>query len=497
MNSPHFDVLIIGAGLSGIGTACQVISEHPGKSIAILERRERLGGTWDLFRYPGIRSDSDMFTFGYQFRPWHDLKVLADGASIRQYIEDTAVEYGIDQKIHYGLQIVTADWSSADARWTVTARHEATGETAVYTCGYLISCTGYYNYDSGYQPEFPGAEQFGGQCIHPQHWPEDLDYAGKKVVVIGSGATAVTLVPSMARTAGHVTMLQRSPSYVFSVPALDKISQVLGRFLPATAVYAFARRRNIAIQRGLYIACRRWPRTMRRFLLSQVRRKVGPGVDMSHFTPSYMPWDERLCAVPDGDLFKALRSGDASIVTDQIKTFTTGGILLTSGEELEADIIVTATGLEVQMLGGMKLSVDGEPRALHDQLTYKGVLVESIPNLAWIFGYTNAPWTLKSDIAGRYLCRLFKHMDENGLTVATPHDTEDSALDIGMLDQLQSGYVQRAKDTLPRQGTRNPWKVLMHYGQDSRLLLEDPVDDGLLTFAAAVAQDAVLDGVAV
>lgn len=488
--SEHFDVLIIGAGLSGIGTACQVANEHPERSIGLLERRERLGGTWDLFRYPGIRSDSDMFTFGYEFRPWHDLKVLADGASIRQYIADTAAEYGVEEKIRYGVRVVAADWSSQESTWRVTALHEATGETRTYTCGFLISCTGYYDYDAGYLPDFPGVADFGGQCIHPQHWPEDLDYAGKKVVVIGSGATAVTLVPSMAGTAGHVTMLQRSPSYVFSLPAIDKISGFLGRFLPASRVYAFARWRNIVIQRGLYDACRRFPKAMRKFLLWQVRRNVGPDVDMKHFTPAYMPWDERLCAVPDGDLFKALADGSASMVTDHIETFTEKGILLASGEELEADIVVTATGLQVQMLGGMQLSVDGEPRALHDQLTYKGVLVEDLPNLAWIFGYTNAPWTLKSDIAGKYLNRLFRHMDENGHRVATPRDREESALDMGMLDQLQSGYVQRAKDVMPRQGSKNPWKVLMHYRQDAAMLLDEPVVDGLLEFGSPVADQA-------
>jgi monooxygenase len=491
MNAHHFDVLIIGAGLSGIGTACQVTAEHPDKTIAVLERRERLGGTWDLFRYPGIRSDSDMYSFGYKFRPWQELKVLADGASIREYIADTAAEYGIDEKIHYGLKIVTADFSTIESRWTVTALHEATGETRTYTCGFLISCTGYYNYDAGYLPTFPGADQFKGRCIHPQHWPEDLDYTGKKVVVIGSGATAVTLVPTMAGDAEHITMLQRSPSYIFSVPALDKISRFLGRFLPDMVVYDFARKRNIAIQRYLYLACRRWPSQMRRFLLWQVRRHVGPSVDMSHFTPTYMPWDERLCAVPDADLFKVVASGEASIVTDQIDTFTADGILLKSGHELEADIIVTATGLDIQMLGGMELSVDGESRKLHDQMTYKGVLVENIPNLAWVFGYTNAPWTLKSDIAGEYLCRLFKHMDDNGHTVATPFDIEDSAMDIGMLDQLQSGYVQRAKNTMPRQGSKNPWKVLMDYAKDSKMLLFDPVDDSLLRFETA-ALDTVM-----
>ncbi|KAA1420935.1 NAD(P)/FAD-dependent oxidoreductase [Nocardioides humilatus] len=494
MTTSHFDVLIIGAGLSGIGTACQLSSEFPDKTLAVLERRERLGGTWDLFTYPGIRSDSDMFTFGYKFRPWHDTKVLAPGASIREYIADTAREFGIDEKIHYGVKIVGADWSSAENLWTVTALHEATGETRTYTCGFLISCTGYYNYDAGYLPSFPGEEQYEGQRIHPQHWPEDLDYAGKKVVVIGSGATAVTLVPSMAGTAEHVTMLQRSPSYVFSVPGTDKISQVLEKVLPDRLVYKFARQRNIAIQRGLYLACRRWPKAMRRFLLSQVRRKVGPAVDMRHFTPSYMPWDERLCAVPDGDLFRVLKSGEASVATGHIETFTKNGILLKSGEHLEADIIVTATGLDVQMLGGLDLTVDGEARALSSQLTYKAVLVEDIPNLAWIFGYTNAPWTLKSDIAGEYLIRLFRHMERNGHAVVTPRDADGSRLDSGMVDGLQSGYVQRAKDTFPRQGSTSPWKVLMHYGKDSKMLVEDPVDDGLLEFAtpAVVAGAAVL-----
>ncbi len=491
MNAHHFDVLIIGAGLSGIGTACQVQAEFPHKSIAVLERRERLGGTWDLFRYPGIRSDSDMYSFGYKFRPWQDLKVLADGPSIRNYIADTAAEYGIDDKIHYGLKVVNADWSSGESRWTVATRHETTGETTKYSCNYLISATGYYNYDAGFLPTFPGVDRYKGQRIHPQHWPEDLDYTGKKVVVIGSGATAVTVVPAMAGDVAHVTMLQRSPSYVFSVPALDKISRFLGRFLPDNWVYKFARKRNIAIQRGLYLACRRWPTQMRRLLLSQVRRHIGPNVDMSHFTPKYMPWDERLCAVPNGDLFRVLKSGEASVVTDQIDTFTETGILLKSGRELEADIVVTATGLNIQMLGGMKLTVDGEVRELHDQMTYKGLLVEDIPNMAWIFGYTNAPWTLKSDIAAEYLCRLFKHMDDNGHTIVTPRDFENCAMDIGMLDQLQSGYVQRAKGAMPRQGSKLPWRVLMHYEKDSKMLLEDPIDDGLLWFGRPAASSSV------
>jgi cation diffusion facilitator CzcD-associated flavoprotein CzcO len=488
MNAQHFDVLIIGAGLSGIGTACQLSAEHPHKTIAVLERRKRLGGTWDLFRYPGIRSDSDMYSFGYKFRPWQELKVLADGPSIREYIADTAAQFGIDKKIQYGLKIIAADFSTGAGRWTVTALHEATGETRTYTAGFLISCTGYFNHDKGHLPAFPGIDRFAGRTIHPQHWPEDLDYTGKKVVVIGSGATAVTLVPTMAPDAEHVTMLQRSPSYIFSIPAFDKISELLGRFLPDDLVYRFARKRNIAFQRYLYLACKRWPRQMRRFLLWQVQRHLGPSVDMRHFTPKYMPWDERLCAVPNGDLFKVLASGEASIVTDHIETITETGILLKSGRELEADIIVTATGLEIQMLGGMELSVDGAAREFHRQMTYKGVLVENIPNLAWVFGYTNAPWTLKSDIAGAYLCRLLKHMDDNNHTVATPRDVEGSAMDIGMVDQLDSGYVQRSKDIWPRQGSKNPWKVLMHYGKDSKMLLQDPVDDDLLQFSTTAAE---------
>ena len=302
--------------------------------------------------------------------------------------------------------------------------------------------------------------------------------------MIGSGATAVTLVPAMAADAAHVTMLQRSPSYVFSLPAFDKISQALGRFLSEETVYALGRKRNIVIQRSLYKACRRWPKTMRRFLLWQVRRRVGASFDMSHFTPNYMPWDERLCAVPDGDLFDVLASGEASVVTDQIETFTETGILLKSGRELEADIIVTATGLNLQMLGGMALSVDGEARELHDAMTYKGVLVQDMPNLGWMFGYTNAPWTLKSDMAGEYLCRLMRHMDDNGHAVATPRDIEGCATDDGMLDQLQSGYVQRNKDVMPRQGSKLPWQVLMHYEKDSRMLLDEPVEDGVLSFEA-------------
>jgi cation diffusion facilitator CzcD-associated flavoprotein CzcO len=484
MNAQHYDVLIIGAGLSGIGTACQVSAEFPDRTIAILERRERLGGTWDLFRYPGVRSDSDMLTLGYSFRPWEDLKVLADGESIRQYIADTAAAYGIEEKIHYGLKVVSADWSSAEQRWTVTAVDEAAGEFRFYTATYLVSASGYYSYDAGHSPEFAGVERFRGQVVHPQFWPETLDHTGKKVVVIGSGATAITLVPAMADTAEHVTMLQRSPSYVMSIPDFDKAAAVLRRFLSPETVYRLARKRNIAVQRWSYNASRRFPKAMRRLLLAQVRRRVGDAVDMRHFTPTYMPWDERLCAVPNSDLFRVLRAGRASVVTDEVDTFTESGLRLRSGEELEADIVVTATGLRMQTLGGMALSVDGEIQDLAAGMAYKGVLMQDVPNMVWVFGYINASWTLKSDLTGAYFCRLLRHMDEAGHTVFVPRDVAGVATDERIVDGLRSGYMQRGRHLMPRQGATEPWKVVMDYKHNRAELLDGPVDDGVLQFAS-------------
>lgn len=485
MSKQHYNVIIIGAGLSGVGTASHFADQCPDKSIAILERRERIGGTWDLFRYPGIRSDSDMLTFGYNFRPWAGLKILADGGSIREYIDKTADQYGIKDKIQYGLKTTHADWSSEDHRWHVTALHESSGCTKDYTCDFLVCCTGYYNHDDGFRPKFPGEGDFKGTIIHPQHWPEDLDYSGKKVVVIGSGATAVTLVPSMAETASHVTMLQRSPSYVYSIPSVDRITAVLQRVMPSRWAFSLARKRNIVMQRAVYVSCRRWPKLMRRFLLSHVRKHVGPNVDMKHFSPSYMPWDERLCAVPDADLFKALRSGTASIETDHIDRFTDAGIVLKSGKTLDADIIITATGLNLQMFGGMELSVDGEPEVLGDKMAYKGVLVEKMPNLAWIFGYTNSSWTLKLDLAADYLCRLFKFMKRRELDVVVPRDIDQSRLDEGILDSLSAGYIQRGKHRLPRQGRKYPWQILMNYRADKKMLLEDAIEDDRLIFTSA------------
>lgn len=489
MTNEHVDVLIIGAGLSGIGTAVHLSQECPGKRIAILERRERVGGTWDLFNYPGIRSDSDMFSFGYDFRPWNALNTLADGESIRNYIGDTAREYGVDKLIRFGIETEQARWCSEQQQWIISARDLSNGEPRHYSCDFLISCTGYYDHKNGYLPDFPGVERFQGRCIHPQHWPADLDYKGKKVVVIGSGATAVTVVPAMADQAAHVTMLQRSPSYVMTVPAHDKITEILRRVMPENWANGMARKRNILIQRWLFKAARRWPERMRKHLLNQVAKQLDDPAQMKHFTPSYMPWDQRLCAVPDGDLFKAINSGKASVVTDQIDTFTERGIKLASGQELDADIIITATGLKVQLLGGTQLLIDGKPFDLQQQMTYKGVLLQNVPNMAWIFGYTNAPWTLKSDIAARYVCRLINHLRAIGMQVVTPRDyqgcTEQNA---SVLGALESGYVQRANTVLPRQGQVAPWRLLNSYEDDRQMLLNESLEDDILEFLPRNAQ---------
>ncbi|AUY32453.1 NAD(P)/FAD-dependent oxidoreductase [Pseudomonas soli] len=482
MNHQHFDTLIIGAGLSGIGTACQLAQEFPERSMAILERRACMGGTWDLFRYPGIRSDSDMLSYGYKFRLWRSPKVLADGASIRRYIQDTARQHGLDKKIHYGVKITGANWCSQQRLWQVSAVHEASATVRQYSCKFLLCCTGYYNHDAGFLPSFPGEEAFKGVRVHPQHWPEDLDYTGKHVVVIGSGATAATLIPAMADKTGHITMLQRSPSYIYSLPSTDTLTATLSRIMPARWAYGLARKRNIVLYRAAYIACRQWPRLMRRIILSHVRRQVGPDADMRHFTPHYMPWDERLCAVPDGDLFKAIRSGRASIETDHIERFSESGIVLKSGKHLPADIIITATGLRLQVLGGMIVSVDGTPYPIGEQMTYKGVLLENLPNMAWIFGYTNVSWTLKVGLAAKYLCRLFHYMDEHDFDVVTPRDDACNALDDGIMNSMKSGYIQRDQQFLPRQGKAYPWFVFMHYGRDKKMLLKDPVEDPRLAF---------------
>ncbi|MFC3103689.1 flavin-containing monooxygenase [Salinisphaera aquimarina] len=478
------DVLIVGAGISGIGMACHLRQACPDQTFAILERRNSIGGTWDLFRYPGIRSDSDMFSFGYQFRPWQEPKTLSDGASIRDYLVDTAREYDIEDRIRFGVRTTRAEWSSTEACWTLAATHEASGERQVWRARYLILCTGYYRYDAGFTPDFPGLDRFRGTFVHPQQWPEDLDYAGKKVVVIGSGATAITLVPAMAQATAHITMLQRSPSYIVSLPAVDRISERLQRWLPDDWVFAMARRRNIGIQRLMYVASRKYPKLMRRLLLGSVRRQVGGDIDMRHFTPSYDPWDERLCVVPNGDLFKTLRSDRADIVTDHIETFTESGLQLTSGASLDADIVISATGLNMQMLGDIEIAKDGEVQTPSEHMTYKGVLLENMPNLAAIFGYTNASWTLKADIAAAYVCRLLEHMRAHGHVSATPRAADARAEDASIMDALNSGYVKRASAKLPRQGDRLPWRVLNHYKRDRDMLIDEPIDDGVLVFDA-------------
>jgi cation diffusion facilitator CzcD-associated flavoprotein CzcO len=478
------DVIIIGAGLSGIGAACHLKLKAPAKSVILLESRDAIGGTWDLFRYPGIRSDSDMYTLGYIFKPWTNPKAIADGPAIRDYVNETADEYGIREKIQFGKRVQQLSWNSEKAEWTLDVLDHASGKTAKYKARFVISCTGYYRYDAGYTPEFAGRENFLGQVIHPQLWPENLDYSGKRVVVIGSGATAVTLVPSMTRDAAHVTMLQRSPSYVVSVPQEDIISNKLRGKLPEKWVYHSARARNVGLQMLVYRLSKRAPQLVRRLLTKQVQVQVGKKVDMKHFTPSYNPWDERLCAVPNGDLFKALRSGKASVVTDHIDHFTEHGIALKSGDHLDADIIVTATGLQLQLMGGAKMKIDGKTVSLADSVSYKGIMFGNVPNLAMIFGYTNASWTLKADISSDFVCRLINRMDKDGTDICVASHEPD-AIEIEPFLDMTSGYVQRAMKTLPKQGRFAPWKLRQNYFFDFAQLKVSKLDDGIMHFKKA------------
>ena len=482
MAEEHFDVLIVGAGLSGIGAAHHLQQRCPGKSYAILEAREEIGGTWDLFRYPGIRSDSDMHTLGYRFRPWTEAKSIADGPSILRYVRDTAREGGIDRHIRFGHRVVAADWSSAEARWTVTAERGDTGETATVSCDFLFVNSGYYRYDQGYTPDFPGIERFGGEVVHPQHWPDDLDYAGKRVVVIGSGATAVTLVPAMADDAAKVTMLQRSPTYVVSMPGEDALANWLRGHLPDRVVYPVVRWKNVILQRISYVVSRRRPELMKKLLRRGVMKALPRGYDVdTHFKPTYNPWDQRLCLVPDADLFKALGSGRAEIVTDRIETFTEDGIELESGAKLDADVVVTATGLNLLFLGGAKLRVDGEEPDLRRAFTYKGMMLSDIPNFAYTLGYTNASWTLKADLTSEYVCRLLNHMDATGLRVCEPHVDDPSVTEEPLMD-FNSGYVLRSLHELPKQGSKEPWKLRQNYPVDLRMLRRGPVEDGSMRF---------------
>jgi cation diffusion facilitator CzcD-associated flavoprotein CzcO len=486
--SEHLDVLIVGAGLSGIGAAHHLQEAFPGKSYAIFEAREDLGGTWDLFRYPGIRSDSDMHTLGYRFRPWTHARTITDGESILEYVRQTAREVGIDRRIRFSHRVVRAEWSSEETCWMVEAERVGSGETVRLTCGYLWVCSGYYRYDEGFTPEFEGAERFGGEIVHPQHWPEDLDYAGKRVVVIGSGATAVTLVPAMAEQAAHVTMLQRSPTYIASLPAEDPVAGALRRVLPDKAVYAVVRWKNVLLQTFFYQLSRRRPQAVKRFIRKGVEAALPEGYDVDkHFKPRYDPWDQRMCLVPNGDLFKAIRDGSASVVTDTIKTFTEKGIELDSGERLEADVIVTATGLNLLFLGGMELLVDGNPVELPKTMTYKGMMLSGVPNCAFTVGYTNASWTLKADLTSEYVCRLLAHMDAHGYAKSVPEITDPTVTEAPLLD-FTSGYVLRSLDQFPKQGSKEPWKLRQNYVFDLRSIRRGPLEDGAMQFSRPAAR---------
>ena len=482
----HFDVLIMGAGLSGIDAAHHIQKLCPNKSYAILEQRERIGGTWDLFRYPGIRSDSDMLTMGFSFRPWTNPKMISPGDDIREYISDTAREEGIDRHIRFRHQIKRASWSSQDAKWTVDAvRKSADGreEPVKLTCNFLFSCAGYYRYSAGYLPEFPNASRFRGRIVHPQLWPEDLDYTGKRVLVIGSGATAVTLIPSMAGKAAHVTMLQRSPTYMISMPGQDAMAQRLRRFLPAKWVFWLCRWRNIGFTVFFYNLAQLFPNFVKKGMLKKVREYLGPDYDIdTHFTPRYNPWDQRLCLVPDADMFHAIRSGRASVVTDHIETFTEKGILLKSGKELEADIIVTATGLAMQVFGGIELYVDGSRVDVSKALAYKGVMLSGVPNLASVFGYINASWTLKADLICNYVCRLLKFMDRKGVRQVTPKCADETPAS-PFVQKFTPGYMQRSIAEWPKQGSQAPWRVNQNYLRDIIALKWSSIDDGALEFS--------------
>ena len=482
----HVDVLIVGAGLSGIGAAHYLQTKCPWATYEIFEARDAIGGTWDLFRYPGIRSDSDMYTLGYSFRPWDGEKSIADGDSILQYIKDTAAEAGIDDHIRFNHRITRAEWSSDAARWTITAERTDTGATVELTCGFLFSCSGYYRYDRGYEPDFPGKERFAGTIVHPQQWPNDLDYAGKRVVVIGSGATAVTLIPALATTAAHVTMLQRSPSYVTSLPAKDPIARLLRRALPSRWAGPAIRWYKAITTQGMYALSRRRPELVKALLRKAVERQLPPGYDVdTHFTPRYNPWDQRLCVVPNGDLFQAIKAGTASVVTDHIASFTKTGMLLESGTQLEADIVITATGLELLFIGGIEMSVDGETINLPSKLTYKGMMLEGVPNFALAVGYTNASWTLKCDLTCDYVSRLLNHMRARGQTACTPVN-RDASVTAQPLLGLTSGYVQRSADRFPKQGSKFPWQVHQSYLRDYRALKMRGVEDDAMVFSGSV-----------
>ncbi|WP_327031376.1 NAD(P)/FAD-dependent oxidoreductase [Micromonospora ureilytica] len=484
MAPDHVDVLIVGAGLSGIGAACHLRRDCPDKTYTVLEARDAIGGTWDLFRYPGIRSDSDMFTLGYSFKPWTAPKAIADGTTIREYVREAAREYDVPRHIRFRHRVLRAEWDSATARWTVHAQRTDTAESVVLTCSFLFACAGYYRYDKGYTPTLPGVDAYAGRLVHPQHWPDDLDHSGKRVVVIGSGATAVTLVPALARRAAHVTMLQRSPSYIVAMPARDRLADALRRRLPATAAYPVVRWKNVLLSTVNFQLSRRAPGLVRRVLRRAARARLPVGYDVDrHFSPRYDPWDQRLCVAPDGDLFTAVRDGTASVVTDTIDTFTTHGVRLTSGAEVPADIVVTATGLNLLALGGLTLRVDGADVDLPNTVAYKGMMLSGVPNFALTVGYTNASWTLKADLVAGYVCRLLRHLDRTGQQVVTPLPPPDSER-VPLID-LRSGYVLRAVDTLPKQGATAPWRLHQNYARDVLLMRHGRLTDEGVRFSRA------------
>ncbi len=476
---PFFDVLIVGAGLSGIGAAWHLQRGCPGKAWAILEARAALGGTWDLFRYPGVRSDSDMYTLGYAFQPWTEGKAIADGPSIRRYIAQTARDNGIDRHIRYGYKVVGAQWSSIDAYWRVEAEHG--GRRVWLRTRFLYMCSGYYSYDEAYRPRFDGEDAFAGRIVQPQFWPVDLDYRGRHVVVVGSGATAVTLVPAMAQDAAHVTMLQRSPTYVVSRPSEYGFAQRLRRWLPARAAYALTRWRVIVESMLLYRVARSQPELAKRKIVEMARHQLGPGYDVdTHFTPGYKPWDQRVCVVPDGDLFRAIRTGRASVATDRIQRFTPEGLLLESGRVLPADVVVLATGLRIKLLGGIAITVDGKPFRPNDAMSYKGMMLSDLPNCVMTFGYTNASWTLKADLTAAWVVRLLRHMDREGQDVAVVH--REPGVEPEPFLGFTSGYVMRARAELPQQGSRKPWQVYQNYVQDMLTIRFGRIADGVLRF---------------